>query len=1032
MENYYKRNYDIEILIKLFCFQEEIYKKCELLNDSCSEPKKVIFIKRNVMKKYKDYFDYEYLSHFLGNSEILNCIKENDIINYDKINISFLSKITEQLPRFYIRNIENIDKEELKDAIKKEDKKEWNYKYFKTPEKYNKSHLDILDEFEIINEEILLLLFIYQIEINNFFIGEFFIGYKKTFFGINDFIYEIGHFNLNKNFIVEYLFQSDNIRKSKILIDELTRNNFLKKIDNNDNSLIKKYKYYKVKEDQIVLNNQSIKIKTKSLKNFKNKDFLNISSELNNKLILSILLLSQKGKKEKYHEKIYLLNKNILNNQNIEFLLNKNERFQRYNDNNNYYFPSKYLIDKIISFLDSEELKEIYKSIYESNISYKPEYKEILFDSKKIKIYNKFIFVYINDDYEEKFSSDKDLFMEFICLDKADLLINRKNNNIFIGNYDEKNYYFNINLILIFNDSKYLDSELKKLKYKYNKYNKYIEDKLLFLDDNNKDSPIFSDKEIIGYGFKYDSSINNVSNFINYPKYLNNKVLISNILFFFNSNKIEYYLNSDKVTTKKFYLINHNLLNKFQIENKYNQVLYYLKNTIKDISFFENVNMKNIYYCLKKIPNEILQLYDIKTYDHSFFELNFEPNLNLINYVSNNKNTNLIFYNEFQMIEESIFELINEGYKYKDILSDCWFYKGNIIIDMTNSLNQDNNNICLVGKLEQYIFKVEYIFIYELKYSKDKHIESIIQNLDNYLNNLTFNNITSLNVKNKEEPIGLIIKCNNDNNIDNSKFIYNKLFEEMNQKISDYENELVKRENNNEILKKKNIELNKKNIELEEKVNQLKINNEVSNDEIVKLNKKINELKNKLDNEKNNNKELKKEVVQKVKEKYEIYINEKDINIKTLNNTINDLNNLIEKNNNIINEQQIKIEELENILKSDNIMNKIIEYMEKLEAKKDELKIYKYNIPFKLLKDEKLMAVIFISDDQKIHYPMICKNTDQFDRLESELYKIEEYKHLKKNENYFLFNGNKINRFDTLEENGIKNGSVITLHQVEI
>ena len=75
------------------------------------------------MKKYKEYFNYESLYIFLNNSEILNQIKENEIINCDNLNISFLSKIAEQVPELYISKIENIDKERLKDEIKKEDKK---------------------------------------------------------------------------------------------------------------------------------------------------------------------------------------------------------------------------------------------------------------------------------------------------------------------------------------------------------------------------------------------------------------------------------------------------------------------------------------------------------------------------------------------------------------------------------------------------------------------------------------------------------------------------------------------------------------------------------------------------------------------------------------------------------------------------------------------------------------------------------------------------------------------------------------------
>ena len=61
---------------------------------------------------------------------------------------------------------------------------------------------------------------------------------------------------------------------------------------------------------------------------------------------------------------------------------------------------------------------------------------------------------------------------------------------------------------------------------------------------------------------------------------------------------------------------------------------------------------------------------------------------------------------------------------------------------------------------------------------------------------------------------------------------------------------------------------------------------------------------------------------------------------------------------------------------------------------------------------------------------MICKNTDLFSRLENELYK--EYKSYKETENYFLVNGKRINRYNTLKQNGIKNSDIISLNIIEV
>ena len=76
------------------------------------------------------------------------------------------------------------------------------------------------------------------------------------------------------------------------------------------------------------------------------------------------------------------------------------------------------------------------------------------------------------------------------------------------------------------------------------------------------------------------------------------------------------------------------------------------------------------------------------------------------------------------------------------------------------------------------------------------------------------------------------------------------------------------------------------------------------------------------------------------------------------------------------------------------------------------------------------MTVIFNSTDQKIHYVLICKNTDIFNRLENFLYKI--YKEYKDSENNFTCNGIRINKYRTLEENNIKFSDVIILNKYEI
>mgnify|MGYP003571491037 CR=1 FL=1 len=95
----------------------------------------------------------------------------------------------------------------------------------------------------------------------------------------------------------------------------------------------------------------------------------------------------------------------------------------------------------------------------------------------------------------------------------------------------------------------------------------------------------------------------------------------------------------------------------------------------------------------------------------------------------------------------------------------------------------------------------------------------------------------------------------------------------------------------------------------------------------------------------------------------------------------------------------------------------------------EELKQKLSRFPFELLKDEKLMSLIFTSVDQKIHWSVICKNTDKFCDVENKLYEI--YSEYSESENYFTYNGNKVNRYKTIDFNKIKSGDVIVLNVFE-
>ena len=80
----------------------------------------------------------------------------------------------------------------------------------------------------------------------------------------------------------------------------------------------------------------------------------------------------------------------------------------------------------------------------------------------------------------------------------------------------------------------------------------------------------------------------------------------------------------------------------------------------------------------------------------------------------------------------------------------------------------------------------------------------------------------------------------------------------------------------------------------------------------------------------------------------------------------------------------------------------------------------------KLNSGEKIMTVIFVSEDQKIHYALICKNTDKFKDIEEKLYKV--YPDYSKTNNYFKANNLTITKSKDLDDNKIKNSDIITLY----
>ena len=123
------------------------------------------------------------------------------------------------------------------------------------------------------------------------------------------------------------------------------------------------------------------------------------------------------------------------------------------------------------------------------------------------------------------------------------------------------------------------------------------------------------------------------------------------------------------------------------------------------------------------------------------------------------------------------------------------------------------------------------------------------------------------------------------------------------------------------------------------------------------------------------------------------------------------------------------LNEKKNISKEDEKKEKADndKYIQRIKELEEELKLYK---EYFLSPGQSLISVNFISCDQRINFSVTAKDTDKFTVIENKLY--DKYSNYTETENYFLVNGNKINRHKTLKENKIKNHDIITLNIMDL
>ena len=245
---------------------------------------------------------------------------------------------------------------------------------------------------------------------------------------------------------------------------------------------------------------------------------------------------------------------------------------------------------------------------------------------------------------------------------------------------------------------------------------------------------------------------------------------------------------------------------------------------------------------------------------------------------------------------------------------------------------------------------------------------------------------------------------------------YQTLINELKKRIAQLENILIKENTKSSTLK----------IKVKELENELNSEKNEKKSLMLSINQLGNELKNEKTEKENTNLRF-----SQLQNEIDILKKEKEKISKIANQLNNDINN--EKNKNELLKKKVKQLDLENskiknennLSKSQTYDKKMISLYQKIDDLKDKLSRY----PFELKEGERMISIMFSSNDQKISDSIICKNTDIFSEVELKLYKL--YPSYSEKELFFLVNGKKVNRNKSLDFNHIRDHDKIILFETD-
>jgi len=181
------------------------------------------------------------------------------------------------------------------------------------------------------------------------------------------------------------------------------------------------------------------------------------------------------------------------------------------------------------------------------------------------------------------------------------------------------------------------------------------------------------------------------------------------------------------------------------------------------------------------------------------------------------------------------------------------------------------------------------------------------------------------------------------------------------------------------------------------------------------------------------NKELK-ENYDKLKKAYEEEVKKSKELLEKIKNLEKELIDEKKKNEDLPKKLDIIIERLEKGSKNEedkSATENKEEFLQMILSKDKEISELKNKLENSILlsKGEELISIIFIYEEQQIHYSIICKNVDSLTIAEQKL--LDKFPQMKEEDYDYYMNNTRLKRTYKFKENKVNNGDIITLKKRE-